>query len=97
MHCHAGPIEDAVALNIMTYSHHMQGVKNNDALRGLVDQLQPEQIRIGQRLSQSSPLYSKFQAIRNSSDSYSEVEKRVLDNLITSAKLAGAALEVRAD
>lgn len=72
----------------------MQGTKNNDALRTLIDQLQPEQVRITQRLSQSSPLYSKFQAIRNSSGNWSEAETRVLDNLITSAKLAGAALEV---
>ena len=78
----------------MMQSQVLQGVKNSDALRALVDQLQPEQIRISQRLSQSSPLYSKFQAIRNASDSWSETETRVLDNLITSAKLAGAALEV---
>lgn len=72
----------------------LQSVKNSDTLRALVDQLQPEQIRISQRLSQSSPLYSKFQAIRNASDSWSEIQTRVLDNLISSAKLSGAALEV---
>ena len=54
----------------------LQGVKNSDALRAVVDQLQPEQVRISQRLSQSSPLYSKFEAIRNSTGNWSESETR---------------------
>ena len=54
----------------------LQGVKNSDALRAVVDQLQPEQVRISQRLSQSSPLYSKFEAIRKSTGNWSESETR---------------------
>ena len=79
----------------LTCNACLQSVKNSDSLRALVGQLQPEQIRISQRLSQSSPLYSKFQAIRNASDSWSQTQTRILDNIITSARLAGAALEVR--
>lgn len=72
----------------------VQSVKNNDALRAMVNQLQPDYVTVSQRLSQSSPLYKKFQFIRNSTTKWTEAQTRVLDNLIVSAKLSGAALDV---
>ena len=70
-----------------------QTVKNSDALRAVVDQVQPEQVRVSTKLGQSSPLYQLFKHIRSSSD-LTEAQKRVLDFNIINAKLSGVDIEV---
>lgn len=86
----------AISCLLSTEAHPacVQSVKNNDALRAMVNQLQPDYVTVNQRLSQSSPLYKKFQSIRNSTTKWTEAQTRVLDNLIVNAKLSGAALDV---
>ena len=36
---------------------HLKGVKDSEALRKAVDEIQPENVKIGLRLAQSKPLY----------------------------------------
>jgi oligopeptidase A len=75
----------------------VQGVKNSDALRAAMDQLNPLQVAVSQRLGQSSPLYQAFKLIRNNSTGLTEAQQRVLDGVIISAKLSGVDLEVTRD
>ncbi|EIE24270.1 oligopeptidase A [Coccomyxa subellipsoidea C-169] len=75
---------------------HLEGVKNNDELRAAMDQLNPLQVRISQRLGQSSPLYQAFKIIRNNSTGLTEAQQRVLDGAIINAKLSGVDLQVEA-
>lgn len=39
---------------------HLQGVKDSEALRAAVEEVQPENVKLGLRLSQSRPLYEGF-------------------------------------
>lgn len=71
-----------------------QGVKNNDDLRAAMDELNPEQVRVSQRLGQSSPLYQAFKRIRDNTTGLTEAQQRILDGVIINAKLSGADLEV---
>jgi hypothetical protein len=42
----------------------MQGVKDSPALRAAVEEVQPENVALGLRLSQSKPLYQAYKALR---------------------------------
>lgn len=41
-----------------------QGVKDSDALRKAVEEVQPENVALGLRLAQSKPLYAAFEALK---------------------------------
>jgi Zn-dependent oligopeptidase len=41
-----------------------QGVKDSDALRAAVEEVQPENVALGLRLAQSKPLYTAFKALK---------------------------------
>jgi hypothetical protein len=42
----------------------VQGVKDSPALRAAVEEVQPENVALGLRLSQSKPLYQAYKALR---------------------------------
>ena len=45
----------------------MQGTKNSEEMRAAMEVLEPAQVRVSQRLGQSSPLYQAFRNMRNNS------------------------------
>lgn len=57
--------------------------------------MQPENVALGLRLSQSRPLYEAFKALKDSSawNDLSEAEKRVVDIELRDFVLGGVALE----
>jgi hypothetical protein len=73
---------------------HAQGVKNSDALRAAMDQIDPVQVALWTRIGQSSPLYKAFAAIRNSTTGLTEAQERALDGAIINAQQSGANLQV---
>lgn len=42
----------------------IQGVQDSDALRAAVEEVQPDNVALGLRLSQSRPLYEAFKALK---------------------------------
>jgi oligopeptidase A len=42
----------------------LQGVKDSPELRAAVEEVQPENVALGLRLSQSKPLYQAYKALR---------------------------------
>lgn len=44
--------------------HHKQGVKDSPELRAAVEEVQPDNVALGLRLSQSKPLYQAYKALR---------------------------------
>lgn len=71
-----------------------QGVKNSDALRAAVDQVQEAQVALSTRLGQSGALYKAFQHLRKSSNNLTEVQQRILDGAIINAQQTGADIQV---
>ncbi len=73
-----------------------QAVRDSEALRKAVEEVQPLQVKLGLRLAQSKPLYEAFRALRDSPewDGLSEARKRVVDNELRDFVLGGVALEV---
>lgn len=59
-------------------------------------QVQPERVKLTQRLSQSRPLYEAFKQIRDgdSWESLSEAQQRIIDGELRDFVLGGVALEV---
>ena len=59
--------------------------------------MQPERVKLLQRLAQSKPLYQSFKEIRDSAEyqSLSEAQKRVVEGELRDFVLGGVALEVR--
>lgn len=72
----------------------MQGTKNSDELRAAMEILEPAQVRVSQRLGQSSPLYQAFRNIRNNSSGLTETQQRIVDGVIINAKQSGVDLQV---
>ena len=70
------PGNGAAAIITITNKHHHQtntqntkkhhkGVRDSEALRAAVDEVQPDNVALGLRLSQSRPLYEAFRALRD--------------------------------
>lgn len=59
-----------------------------------MDILEPAQVRVSQRLGQSSPLYQAFSNIRNNSTGLTETQQRIVDGVIVNAKQSGVDLQV---
>lgn len=59
-------------------------------------QVQPERVKLTQRLSQSRPLYEAFKQIRDGDSwkSLSEAQQRIIDGELRDFVLGGVALEV---
>jgi len=74
---------------------HLKGVKDNEALRKAVEEVQPENVKLSLRLSQSKPLYDSFLALRNGKDweKMTSGQKRVIESELRDFVLGGVALE----
>jgi oligopeptidase A len=73
---------------------HLMSVKNSQELRDAYEKVQPEVIRVINKLSQSKPLYEGFKAIRNSADwaKLEPAQQRIVEASIQSAELSGVGL-----
>eukprot|EP00199_Chlamydomonas_sp_CCMP681_P003258 CAMPEP_0119102684 /NCGR_PEP_ID=MMETSP1180-20130426/1344_1 /TAXON_ID=3052 ORGANISM="Chlamydomonas cf sp, Strain CCMP681" /NCGR_SAMPLE_ID=MMETSP1180 /ASSEMBLY_ACC=CAM_ASM_000741 /LENGTH=151 /DNA_ID=CAMNT_0007087011 /DNA_START=189 /DNA_END=641 /DNA_ORIENTATION=+ len=61
---------------------HLKGVRDSDALRAAVEAVQPENVKLGLRLSQSKPLYEGFKALKEGTEwaTLSPGQQRVVEN-----------------
>ena len=59
----------------------VKAVKDTKELREAVEEVQPEQVKLGLRLSQSKPIYEGFKALREGSvwDTLTEGQQRVIE------------------
>ena len=74
---------------------HLLGVKNSEALRKAHEQVLPEIVQLGLRISQSPTIFEGLTALRNgpSWDTLDEGQKRVIELKLRAAKHAGVGLE----
>eukprot|EP00879_Flechtneria_rotunda_P027088 GHRR01028954.1.p1 GENE.GHRR01028954.1~~GHRR01028954.1.p1 ORF type:complete len:258 (+),score=79.35 GHRR01028954.1:165-938(+) len=74
---------------------HLKGVKDSDTLRAAVEEVQPENVALGLRLSQSKPLYQAFKALQEGPawKDLTEAQQRVVDIELRDFVLGGVALE----
>jgi len=74
---------------------HLKGVKDSEALRKAVEEVQPENVKLGLRLSQSKPLYEGFKGLKEGPAwaGLSEGQRRVVDHELRDFVLGGVALE----
>jgi oligopeptidase A len=74
---------------------HLMSVKNSQELRDAYEKIQPEVIKVINKLSQSKPIYEGFKAIRNGADwdKLEPAQQRVIEASIQSAELSGVGLE----
>ncbi|KAJ4776364.1 Oligopeptidase A-like [Rhynchospora pubera] len=75
--------------------NHLKSVKDSSDLRSAIEEIQPEKVKFGLRLSQSKPIYEAFKSIRNSPswESLTDARKRIVEDKIKEAVLDGVALE----
>lgn len=75
--------------------HHLLSVKDTEALREVVQTLQPEVVAAGLRLAQSQTLYRAYRELKSGSgwNALDEAQRRVVDAAILSAEHSGIALE----
>ena len=74
-------------------------MKDSEPLRKAYEEVQPEQVKLGLRMSQSRPLYEAFRAIREGDlwGALSEAQQRVVEGELRDFVLGGVALEVGRD
>lgn len=74
---------------------HLKAVKDSEALRKAVEEVQPERVKLSLRLSQSRPLYEAFKAIKDGPlwKNLSEAQRRIVDGELRDFVLGGVALE----
>ena len=74
-------------------------MKDSEPLRKAYEEVQPEQVKLGLRMSQSRPLYEAFRAIREGDlwGALSEAQRRVVEGELRDFVLGGVALEVGHD
>ncbi len=74
---------------------HLKGVQDTEALRKAVEEVQPENVALGLRLSQSRPLYEGFSALRDGPGwgALTPAQRRVVDIELRDFKLGGVGLE----
>ena len=74
---------------------HLLGVKNSDELRKAHEEVLPEMVQLGLRISQSPKIYEGLTALRNSENwgELDEGQKRVVEQKIRAAEHAGVGLE----
>lgn len=77
--------------------HRSQAVKDSEALRKAVEEVQPEKVKLTLRLSQSKPLYQAFRAVRDGDlwPTLTEAQQRLVESELRDFVLGGVALEVR--
>jgi oligopeptidase A len=74
---------------------HLKAVKDTEAFRAAVEEVQPERVDFSLRLSQSRPLYDAFRALRDGPawDGLSEARRRVVEGELRDFQLGGVGLE----
>eukprot|EP00899_Mesostigma_viride_P011212 jgi/Mesvir1/20091/Mv13335-RA.1 len=74
---------------------HLKAVKDTEALRKAVEEVQPEKVAFTLRMAQSKPIYEAFKAIRNSDKwaTLSEAQQRIVEAELRDGLLGGVALE----
>lgn len=74
---------------------HLKAVKDNEALRKAVEEVQPEKVKFTLRLSQSKPLYEAYKAIKEGAlwADLTEAQRRIVDGELRDFVLGGVALE----
>ncbi|PNW73795.1 hypothetical protein CHLRE_13g572900v5 [Chlamydomonas reinhardtii] len=74
---------------------HLKGVKDSPELRAAVEEVQPENVKLSLRLSQSKPLYQAFKALREGPawSGLTAGQRRIVDNELRDFVLGGVALE----
>lgn len=74
---------------------HLKGVQDSEPLRKAVEEVQPENVALGLRLSQSQPLYRGFKALRDGAAwaKLTPAQQRVVDIELRDFVLGGVALE----
>ncbi|MEW5309432.1 MAG: hypothetical protein WDW38_001321 [Sanguina aurantia] len=74
---------------------HLKGVKDSADLRKAVEEVQPENVKLGLRLSQSKAIYAAFKALKDGSqwEALTAPQKRIVDNELRDFVLGGVALE----
>eukprot|EP00198_Chlamydomonas_reinhardtii_P004414 XP_001693750.1 oligopeptidase A [Chlamydomonas reinhardtii] len=75
--------------------HVARGVKDSPELRAAVEEVQPENVKLSLRLSQSKPLYQAFKALREGPawSGLTAGQRRIVDNELRDFVLGGVALE----
>ncbi|KAJ3691415.1 hypothetical protein LUZ61_020579 [Rhynchospora tenuis] len=75
--------------------NHLKSVKDSSELRSAIEEIQPEKVKFGLRLSQSKPIYEAFKSIRNSPswETLTDARKRIVEDKIKEAVLDGVALD----
>ena len=74
---------------------HLKAVKDTEALRKAVEEVQPEKVKVMLRLSQSKPIYEAFKSIKEGDmwNTLTEAQKRIVDGELRDFVLGGVALE----
>lgn len=74
---------------------HLKSVRDTEALRAAVDEVQPERVQLSLRISQSEPIYKAVRALRDDKAqwaSLSEAQKRAVDAELKDFELGGVGL-----
>ena len=76
-------------------STHSPAVKDSEALRAAVDEVQPDRVAFSLRLAQSRSLYEGFKALKDGPAwaSLSPAQRRVVDNELRDFELGGVGLD----
>ena len=75
--------------------HTPTAVKDSEALRAAVDEVQPDRVAFSLRLAQSRPLYEGFKALKDGPAwaALSPAQRRVVDNELRDFELGGVGLD----
>ena len=75
--------------------NHLKSVKDTEAFRKAVEEVQPERVELSLRLSQSRPLYEAFKSLRDGASwsSLTESQQRIVDGELRDFVNGGVALE----
>ena len=73
---------------------HLKAVKDHEALRKAVDEVQPEKVKLGLRLGQSQPVYHALKALKEGPQwgGLSGAQKRIVESELRDATLSGVGL-----
>lgn len=74
---------------------HLKGVKDSEALRAAVEEVQPENVKLGLRLSQSKPLYEAYKQLKEGPEwpNLTPAQQRIVDSELRDFILGGISLE----
>jgi Zn-dependent oligopeptidase len=69
-------------------------VKNSDGLREAIAEVQDDNVRLGNRFSESRQLYDAFARMQNSTN-LTEVQARIVEGVLLTGQQGGVTLQVR--